>query len=153
MHAKIVLRQITSPTMDFVGLAHASSYDLDPRADCQAITLGPSELKADPMPARDPVVSKNHGATVQILYHHVHVSIIKKIAYCQAAGHASFHDRRAGLIAGGAHRLSSAPVVGRDPGEHHRGPARPFAGARSSRRCPLDFCHSEPTLVGEGPAF
>src|ERR1022692_2303953 len=109
MHAKIVLRQITSPTMDFVGLAHASSYDLDPRADCQAITLGPSELKADPMPARDPVVSKNHGATVQILYHHVHVSIIKKIAYCQAAGHASFHDRRAGLIAGVA-EFSAAQV-------------------------------------------
>src|SRR5450755_4845355 len=57
---QIILREIASTAVNFVGLCHSACHDLDPRVQSQAIALGPRELKARPMVARNAVILQNH---------------------------------------------------------------------------------------------
>src|SRR2546423_15452502 len=85
VHAQVILRQVTSTTVNFVSLRYVSGHDLDPRANCETIALGASKFKADPMPARHALVAQNHRAAIEVTHDDVHISVLEQITDRKAA--------------------------------------------------------------------
>src|SRR5271165_1464118 len=104
VHAQVVLRQIAAAAVNLFGLGHAPGDNFNARVERQAIALGPGQFKTNPVVSWNAVIAQNHRGAIDIADDHVHVAVIKEVAYGEAAGDALLQQRRSGLRAGIAKR-------------------------------------------------
>src|ERR1700723_918820 len=100
MDSQVILRQVAAAAVDLVGLRDATRDDLDASIQRKSISLLSSEFKAHPVTTRNASVAQKHRRTVDIADHHIHVSVIKDIAYCEATRDTALDQRFTGLVAG-----------------------------------------------------
>src|ERR1700739_1248531 len=100
MNAQIVLREITSPAVDLVGLCHASRDQLKACANCQPIAPGSGKLKADPVASGDALVLEQHRRSIDFADDSVHLAVVEEVANGETSGRALLHKRWTSLRAG-----------------------------------------------------
>ena len=100
MQTKIVLRQVTTATVDLVTLRHSPGDDFDSGADRQAVALRSRQFETDPVAARDALILQDHRGAVDIADHHVDIPGVEKITDGESAGYALLEERRPRLAAG-----------------------------------------------------
>lgn len=77
MNPRVILRQIASTAVDFIGLCHATSGDFDARIEGEAIALRAGKLETHPVASGNSVIAKDHWRTVDIIDYNVHVAVIE----------------------------------------------------------------------------
>src|SRR5580693_1294598 len=88
---EVALRKIAASAAHLVLLDKIASRGAEPGVQGQRTSLCRLQLEADPMIARDSLVTslvaQNHRFALQVLDHDIQVAVIKQVAHCQAAAH------------------------------------------------------------------
>ena len=63
VNAQIVLGKVASAAVNLAGLRHSTGDEFQSRTNRQAVALCPGQFEADPVFARKPMISQDHGRT------------------------------------------------------------------------------------------